>query len=168
MQQETSFSEAINKRYPEEVVIVIVKSKNGTYNPITVGWTMLASKNPPIIAVASTEKRYSFDLISTFKEFVIAYPSDTMENETFFFGTKSGREVNKLCDSKIKYSKAKYIDSVILDEAVANFECVLEDTIKTGDHYIFLGKVVGSHISTKDLNRLYNIGPKYKLGKINF
>ncbi len=166
MQQETSFSEASNKRYPEEVVIVIVKSTRGTYNPITVGWTMLASKNPPIIAVAISEKRYSFELIRKFEEFVIAYPSDEMENETLFFGTKSGREINKLYDSKIRYSKAKYIDSIILDEAVANFECILEDTIKTGDHYIFLGKVVGSHISTGNIDRLYTIGEKYKLGKV--
>lgn len=168
MQLETNFDKAIDKRYPEEIVILIVKSGEETYNPITIGWTMLASKNPPIIAVAISEKRYSFDLINKFKEFVISYPSDIMKAATYLFGIKSGRDINKLDNSKIKYSKTEKIDSVILNDAVANFECILDKMVKTGDHYVVFGKVLKTYISTKNSKRLYTIGKNYNLDKIEY
>jgi flavin reductase (DIM6/NTAB) family NADH-FMN oxidoreductase RutF len=37
---------------------------------------------------------------------------------------------------------------VILDDASANFECVLEGELITGDHVIFAGRVVASHVYT--------------------
>ena len=50
MQIETPFTKAILKKYPEQVVIVLAKEKSGRINPITIGWTMLTSHNPPMMA----------------------------------------------------------------------------------------------------------------------
>jgi flavin reductase (DIM6/NTAB) family NADH-FMN oxidoreductase RutF len=36
----------------------------------------------------------------------------------------------------------------------------------TGDHVIFAGRVVASHINTEHTGRLYTIGPGWKMGGV--
>jgi flavin reductase (DIM6/NTAB) family NADH-FMN oxidoreductase RutF len=63
-----------------------------------------------------------------------------------------------------KTEPAKAIDSVLLTDAVANFECTLDSETVAGDHIIFVGKVVASHMNTEARKRLYTVGPGHKLG----
>jgi flavin reductase (DIM6/NTAB) family NADH-FMN oxidoreductase RutF len=66
---------------------------------------------------------------------------------------------------KTKYPEpAKEINSVLLSDAVANFECELDSQAEAGDHIIFIGKIVCSHMSTESKKRLYTIAPGHKLG----
>ncbi len=90
MQVETTFNEANLKKYPEQVVIVLAKEKSGRVNLITIGWTMLTSHQPPMMAISVAEKRYSVGVIRGAGEFVIAFPSEKQAKETLLFGTKSG------------------------------------------------------------------------------
>ena len=49
-----------------------------------------------------------------------------MADATLFFGSKSGRDIDKFAGFDCKTEPAKVIDSVLLADAVANFECTLE------------------------------------------
>jgi flavin reductase (DIM6/NTAB) family NADH-FMN oxidoreductase RutF len=166
MQKKTDFSSAIKTKYPEQIVIAIAKDKKGKPNPVTIGWTMIASGQPPMMAIALTPKRYTTAAIKHSKCFTIAYPSEQMAKETLFFGTHSGKNIDKLAQTHCKTSPAEKINSVIIDDAVANFECVLVKQCAAGDHIIFIGKIVASHINTKKKNRLYVVGPNYQLGGV--
>ena len=164
MQKETSYSEAITLKYPEQVVVAIARDAKGKCNPITLGWTMITSHEPPMIAISIGLTRYSLEAVRRSKEFVIAFPSEHQEDETMLFGTKSGRNMDKLAVAGAKTSPARKIDCVILDDAVANFECRLVAEVETGDHVLFVGEVVACHASAKPLNRLYTCGAGYKMG----
>ena len=59
MQKKAEYSEAIRTKYPEQVVIAIAKNKAGRSNPVTLGWTMIASGNPPMMSIAVAKKHYS-------------------------------------------------------------------------------------------------------------
>ena len=50
MQKQTEYIEVIKTKYPEQVVIAIAKDKDGQANPITLGWTMIVSGKPPMMA----------------------------------------------------------------------------------------------------------------------
>jgi flavin reductase (DIM6/NTAB) family NADH-FMN oxidoreductase RutF len=167
MQKQTDYSEAVKTKYPEQVVIVIARNKNGKANPVTLGWTMFASGNPPMMAIAVAKAHYSAETIRHSKCFTICYPSSEMVDGALFFGSKSGRDVDKFAEFDCKTEPAKVIDSVLLTEAVANFECTLESETEAGDHIIFVGKVVCSHINTEPKKRLYTIGSGYKLGPVS-
>ncbi len=167
MQVLTSFSEAIIKKYPEQVVIVLAKEKSGRVNPISIGWTMLTSNNPPMMAISVGEKRYSLGVIREAGEFVIAYPSEMQERDILLFGTKSGRDTDKLALSEISTVPAQKIDCLLLDDAVANFECRLIGEYTTGDHVIFVGEVVLSHVNPDSPKRIYTVGKGYKLSGIS-
>jgi flavin reductase (DIM6/NTAB) family NADH-FMN oxidoreductase RutF len=167
MQKQAEFPEAIKTKYPEQVVIAIAKDKNGKANPITLGWTMIVSGKPPMMAIAVASTHYSIETIRHSKCFCLAFPSSDMADAALFFGSKSGRDIDKFAEFDCKTEPAKQIDSVLLPDAVANFECMLESETAAGDHIIFVGKVICSHINTEPKKRLYTIGPGHKLGSVS-
>ncbi len=167
MQKETEYSDAIKTKYPEQVVIAIAKDKNGKANPITLGWTMIVSGSPSMMAIAVAKTHYSIEAITHSKCFTIAFPSSEMADAALFFGSKSGRNTDKFAEFDCKTESAKSIDSLLLSDAVANFECTLESQMPAGDHIIFVGKIVSSHINTEPKKRLYTIGPGHKLGSVS-
>lgn len=164
MQKQVDYSEAIKTKYPEQVVIAIAKNKNGKANPITLGWTMIVSGEPPMMAVAVAKTHYSIETIRHSRCFTIAFPSSDMADAALFFGSKSGRDADKFGEYECNTERAKAIDSVLLTDAVANFECTLESETDAGDHIIYVGKVVASHVNIEPKKRLYTVGPGHKMG----
>ncbi len=166
MQKQVEYEKAIKTKYPEQVVIAIAKDRNGKANPVTLGWTMIASGQPPMMAIAVAKTHYSVETITHSRCFTIAFPSAEMADAALFFGSRSGRDIDKFAEFKCQTAPAVQIDSVLLAEAVANFECTLEQHMHAGDHIIFVGKVVASHVNTEARKRLYTIGPGHKLGPV--
>jgi len=163
MQERADYADAIVNKYPEQVVIAIAKDSKGNHNPITLGWTMIVSGTPPMMAIAVGKTRWSMEAIRSAGEFVIAFPSEHQRDETMLFGTRSGRDMAKIAESGIATAPADEIDSVLLAEAVANFECKLAGEMEAGDHIIFVGEVVASHFNPERPNRLYTVGAGYKM-----
>ncbi len=164
MQKRVEYSDAVKTKYPEQVVIAIAKDRQGKANPVTLGWTMYASGNPPMMAIAVAKKHYSIEAITHSECFTIAFPSSDMADAALFFGSESGREIDKFAEFECETEQAKEIDSVLLTDAVANFECMLDSQVPVGDHIIFVGTVVSSHMNTEPKKRLYTTGPGHKLG----
>jgi flavin reductase (DIM6/NTAB) family NADH-FMN oxidoreductase RutF len=94
------------------------------------------------------------------KEFVISFPSVKMATEVELFGSESGRDMDKLAELGTPTQPATLIDGLLLSEATLNYECVLKDSLVTGDHMIFSGEIVASHKHVDKLPRLYVLSPK--------
>ena len=167
MQKQVEYTEAIKTKYPEQIVIAVARDKNGKANPITLGWTMIVSGEPAMMAIAVANSHYSIETIRHSKCFTIAFPSSEMAELALFFGSRSGRDTDKFAEFDCQTAPAKQIDSVLLAEAVANFECTLESQTLTGDHTIFIGRIVASHISTEPKKRLYTVSVDHKLGAVS-
>ncbi len=163
MQQQVDYSPAAASKYPEQIVIGIARDSQGKHNPITLGWTMIVSHEPPMMAVAIGKTRYSLETFRHAGEFVIAFPSEHQQDEAMLFGTKSGRDMDKLAAAGSFIVPTRKIDSVLLADAVANFECKLVAELETGDHVVFVGEVVCSHLNDESLNRLYTVGEGYRM-----
>jgi len=164
MQKQTEYEQAVRTKYPEQVVIAVAKDKAGRANPVTLGWTMIVSGRPAMMAIAVASRHYSIETIRHSKAFTIAFPSSEMAEAALFFGSRSGRDIDKFAEFDCKTETAEVIDSVLLSDAVANFECTLESETSAGDHIIFVGKVVASHVNTEPKKRLYTVGPGHKMG----
>jgi len=167
MQKQVEYQEAIKTKYPEQVVIAIAKDRNGKANPITLGWTMIVSGEPAMMAIAVAKTHYSIETITHSRCFTIAFPSSEMADAALFFGSNSGRDIDKFAEFECGTEPAKEIDSVLLGDAVANFECTLESQMVAGDHVIFVGTVVASHTNTEPKKRLYTVAPGHKLGSVS-
>ncbi|MHC4444649.1 MAG: flavin reductase family protein [Planctomycetota bacterium] len=164
MLKQVSYSEAIVSKYPEQIVIGIARDSGGKDNPITLGWTTIVSHVPPMMAVSIGKTRYSLAAFRGAGEFVIVFPSEYQKDEAMLFGTRSGRDVDKFAAAGTVLVPACKIDSVLMADAVANFECKLVSELETGDHFVFVGEVICAHLNEKSLNRLYTVDVDYKMG----
>jgi len=157
MQQQVDFNEAVKKKFPEGVVIAVARDAAGKANPITLGWSMQVSQKPPMWAIALRPERYTTECIRRRKCFTFVMPTVEMGDDAMFFGTKSGRDLDKFAERGTRLIAAASIDSVLMADAVANFECVVEGEMTAGDHIIFTGRVVASHVNTGTCRRLYTV-----------
>jgi flavin reductase (DIM6/NTAB) family NADH-FMN oxidoreductase RutF len=164
IQKPCSPSTALSRKYPEQVVIVIAKDLKGIPNPITLGWAMVASHEPPMLAFAVGTGRYSCDGIRRSREFVVALPSKEMAKDALFYGTRSGRDVEKIKACGTVTEPCRKISGVIFTNAVANFECRLTGEMPAGDHVIFTGEIPHAWVNSDKKERLFTIGSGYKMG----
>jgi flavin reductase (DIM6/NTAB) family NADH-FMN oxidoreductase RutF len=127
---------------------------------------MFASGSPAMMAIAVAKGHYSVTAIEHSKCFTIAYPSAEMAKDAMFFGSRSGRDTDKFAQSNCRTEPARQIDSLLLTDAVANFECILESQMPAGDHVIYVGRVVAAHVNTEPKKRLYTVAAGHKLGAV--
>ncbi|MBN2290755.1 MAG: flavin reductase family protein, partial [Candidatus Glassbacteria bacterium] len=107
---------------------------------------------------------YTHELLSGTDEFVLAFPGRNMAGEALFCGTHSGRQVDKIAGTGLELVPGREVSVPLLKQAVANFEMKLCGRLDTGDHTIFVGRVVASHRHSDPPERLYTLGPDYELG----
>ncbi len=137
-----------NKR----VALAVVELPDGKANVITLEWFMKTSIKPPMFAISVGHERYSHLGLQENRYFNLVIPSTEMREETIFFGTKSGRNFDKLTETKVKTFPGKYKKLPILENAVANFECKVITQVNSGDHTIFVGEVRYSWVDeTKEI-----------------
>lgn len=159
MQKRVTYGEAIARKYPEQVVIAIARDASGKCNPIALGWTMITSAEPAMMAVSIGIGRHSLGAFRHAQQFVISFPSGQMESDMLYFGSVSGRDEDKLATRGTKTEAATKIDCVLLSDAVANFECEVAAELPTGDHVLFVGRVVAAHTNADaSATRLMNFG----------
>jgi flavin reductase (DIM6/NTAB) family NADH-FMN oxidoreductase RutF len=157
-------TEAFWKR-PERIVLVTSPKPDGGANIITLGWKMRTSFKPPMVAVSIGENRYSHRLIEREKEFVLAFPGESLAPDVLFCGTHSGRNVDKFAQTSLTPLPASGVRAPLIKECVANFECRLAGTLKTGDHTIFAGEVLACWLNQKPEKILLSIdfSPAYRI-----
>jgi len=161
MQIPACYDDAMSRKYPEQVVLVIARDSTGKCNPMAAGWVMIASSQPPMMAVALGTARHTLEAIGHSREFVISFPGEGMAEDTLYYGTVSGRDEDKLAVRRARTQSAEKIECVLLSDAVASFECALEGEMPAGDHVIVVGRVVASHVnSDAGLRRLFNLGER--------
>ncbi|MBR2374158.1 MAG: flavin reductase family protein [Lentisphaeria bacterium] len=164
MQRSADIAEAWNRKYPEQVVLVITKSPEGKVNIMAVGWVCLVSDAPPMFLVGIDDPAYTLELIRKTGEFVIAYPSQSMAQATLYAGTVHGHHEDKGKNSGLEFLPGTETSVPILADAVANFECKLVAEYRPGNCPLVTGEVIASHVNTDaSVLRLVNWGPGYQL-----
>ncbi len=158
MQTAASVEQAMLRKYPEAISLAIVRDAGGKYNPIPLGWMMMTSREPPLLAISIGKTRYSLEALRQTREFVLAFPPSTMGPEILQFGTASGRNADKLADTPVATQPAGKIDGLLLTDAAANFECRVISEMQTGDHVLFVAEVVGAYVNVDEsVRRLYSV-----------
>ncbi|MBZ9572836.1 flavin reductase family protein [Patescibacteria group bacterium] len=148
--KKVSIKKAFEKFKPESCVFVISVDKNGRPSGMIAGWNMKCSSIPALFAVALSKKGYTHKLIRQSKEFVIAVPNKKLEKEVEFFGTRHGDKVDKFKKTKIETAKAKFLKSPLIKKATINFECKLEKEVYSGDHIIFIGRILTAYVNKNE------------------
>ena len=167
MQIETDVQEALRRKFPEQVVLVLTRAPDGRANVMAVGWTGIASGEPVMFMLGIDDGAYTYELICATKSFVVAYPSERMGAAVLHAGSVHGRDRDKLAEAGLATTRARHVPAPLLTDAVANFECELVDIVKPGDCPLIFGRVIAAHMNTDTgLRRLYTVGPNHALSGV--
>lgn len=112
-------------------------------NIITVAWVGVACSDPPILSVAIRPDRYSYDLITRTKEFVVNLVDANLVEACDFCGVRSGRDVDKFKACGLTAVYAAQLDTApAIQESPLSMSCRVEQIIPLGSHHLFLARVV--------------------------
>ena len=138
----TELQHAYRFLYPRLTIIVSCGTMEKA-NALTIAWSTPLSVDPPLIGVLITKKRYSHQIIKEKGDFVINIPEFSQVESAFYLGTISGREAsNKIIKAGFTLEASLKVDAPKLKECLINIECKLIKLVPTGDHDLFIGKVV--------------------------
>lgn len=166
-----NFQSATRLLHPMHTVLVTCVGKAGKPNVATVAWAMPTSQKPALIAISLSPQRYSHTLIEESGEFTVNIPSIDILQAVIACGAFSGRSFDKFKKAGLTPVPGKTVKAPSIQECLASIECVVEDKFTTGDHTVFVGKVMdayaemGSFTDSYDIKRAHMI---YHGGGNNF
>ena len=156
---EISFAEAYGWLIEPVTIITVGDGKRNGMTASDVGPVALG-QSPPLVMVSISELHYTYDLIREYKEFAINTISANQAEVAEFFGSRSGKNIDKFKESSVETFAASKIKAPLLKESPICLECrvVAEYSSRyhpaklipdvdgsTSHNTMFIGEVVATH-----------------------
>ena len=122
-------------------------------NVMTAAWTGIIASDPALTYVSIRPSRYSHEIISKTKEFVINLPNLPLAKATDYCGVKSGRNTDKFKDCALTAAVSSQILAPQIKEAPVSLECKVIDVQTYGTHDMFLAQIVAVDVDDKYINK---------------
>ena len=139
--------------HPSPAALVTSVSEAGKPNIITLGEVFnISIMDPVILGIAIAKPRYSHQLISATREYVVNLPTAGMVEVVDRCGTVSGRNVDKFADLHLTPVPADKVRPPLIGECPISIECRVIGIQEIGDHDLFLGEAVAEHVAEAALD----------------
>lgn len=138
--------------YPIPAVMVSCGTMEKS-NIITVAWTGIINTNPAMVYISVRPERYSYDIISNTKEFVINLTTTDLAYATDWCGVKSGKNIDKFEYLKLTKENAEYVKCPMIKESPVNVECRVREIKKLGSHHMFIADVLSIHADNNYIDK---------------
>ncbi len=139
--------------YPSPAGLVSSVDAQGRANIITLGEIFnLSIASPVIVGIAIAKPRYSHELISASREYVVNLPTVAMMEVVDRCGSVSGRDVDKFARFSLTAVPAEKVRPPLIGECPVNIECRVIGIQEIGDHDLFLGEVLAEHVAEEALD----------------
>lgn len=159
--------QALRERYPKKlwkpsvmlvpnpVVLVSCGGGKSDYraNVFTVAWAGIVNTEPAMVSISVRPERFSHEIISETREFVINVPTVRMAKIVDWCGMKSGRDVDKFAEMKLTALPSEHLGCPIVADCPLNIECKVAKVIPLGSHDLILAKIVGVQVSDSILDK---------------
>lgn len=133
------------------VTLVTAKHK-GTANVMAAAWITPISNDPPMIALAVYPARYTHDLIQKGGSFTVNVPPRALAERVRQVGERSGEDADKFLTIGLTPFEGRQVTAPLIEECIGHLECALVDTLRTGNHTLFLGEVVAAAVDDNAFN----------------
>ena len=149
---------------PKPSILVSCRGLDGEDNALVVAYCCNCSYDPPMVMVGIVPSRYSHKMIKESGCFVVNLV-DSSYKETFdYLGSHSKRDEDKLAAMNVRLQDGIKVNAPILSDCPVNIECTIVDSIVTGSHEMFVGKIEYIH-ANEDMTDGQG---KIDFSKINF
>jgi len=122
-------------------VAIITVNDGKKLNGMTAAWVTQVSIVPPMLCTSISPLRYTWGMMKNLEHFGVCMLSKNQEKESTFFGTKSGRKLDKFKALGIEPFMAAH-DVPLIPGSVAGFVCRKTHQVEQGDHWALFGEVV--------------------------
>ena len=139
---------------PNPFALVTSTKEDGSTNAMALSWWCYASNNPPKVLICTSNKGYTGACIRRTGEFGLCFPTEEIKDGAFYCGTCSGRDMDKLATVGLETEEPTVIGTKLLKHCKAALECRLVGIASAGDHMIYIGEVVQTHLE-ENCNALY-------------
>jgi len=140
-----NFALAYRLLHPMHTVLVSCIGKAAKPNITTVAWAMPTSINPPLLAISLAATRHSHTLIEESGEFIVNIPTIEILQTVYACGSLTGRSFDKFKKTNLTPMPAKKVKAPAIRECIASLECEVDNQFTTGDHTIFVGKILEAY-----------------------
>ena len=130
---------------PAPNVLVSCRGLDGENNVLAVGYCCNCSYDPPMVMVGIVPSRYSYKMIKESGCFVVNLVSRKYSETFNYLGSHSKRERDKLSEMNVKLCEGIKVNAPFIDDCPVNIECRVVDSIMTGSHEMFVGRVEYIH-----------------------
>lgn len=130
---------------PMPKVLVSCRGLDGEEDVLAVGYCGNCSYAPPMVMVGIVPSRYSYHMIKESGCFVVNLVGKAYKETFDYLGSHSKRDEDKLAVMNVKLENAEKVNAPILSDCPVNIECTVVDSIVTGSHEMFIGKVEYVH-----------------------
>lgn len=145
-------AEKKNALQPMAKVIVSSRGNNGEEDALVVGYCGNCSYAPPMVMIGIVPTRYSYHMIKESGCFVVNLATKDYQEVYDYMGSVSRRDTDKLKDKNVKTANGTVVNAPILTDCPVNIECSVVDSIVTGSHEMFIGKIEYVHANADLLN----------------
>lgn len=121
-------------------------------NVMTAAWTGIIASEPAMTYVSIRPSRYSHEIISQTKEFVINLTNLPLVAAADFCGVKSGRDMDKFKEMNLTALPCSQIKAPQIAESPVSIECKVVDIQHFGTHDMFLAEIVAVNIDDQYLD----------------
>lgn len=147
---------------PRHVVLItsrgtatIIGKKTEKDNVMAADWHTQVSFKPLMWAVSVGKERFSAKLIDSSKCFCINFMPYSFKDNILKAGSLSGEHIDKFKEAGLEKEECEKIDCPKVKGNTGFLECEVINVIDTGDHFIYIGKVLKSDV--RDDKRLLHI-----------
>lgn len=130
---------------PAPKILVSCRGKDGRNNALAVGYCCNCSFNPPMVMVGIVPTRFSYQMIKDTGCFVVNLVGADQKEMFDYLGSHSGRDEDKLAKLGATISDGEKVKAPLLTDCPVNIECTVTDSIVTGSHEMFIGKIEAVH-----------------------
>jgi flavin reductase (DIM6/NTAB) family NADH-FMN oxidoreductase RutF len=128
--------------YPLPVWCVGTYDKEGKPNVATIAWGGICCSKPPCVTVSLREATYTYGNLMERQAYTVNVPSVQYAAEADYFGTASGRNVDKFQKTGLTPVPSDLVDAPYVKEFPVVLECRIIHHYKIGLHTQFIGEIL--------------------------
>jgi flavin reductase (DIM6/NTAB) family NADH-FMN oxidoreductase RutF len=133
--------------YPMPVLLIAVRTGEGTTNIVTVAWAGIVGGEPPLLALDIAPTHFSMPFIDRERCFTANIPNAGQAVEADYCGVVSGRtDPDKAATCRFHLVPATKVSAPLIAECPLNLECRLLKRVETGSGSFLLAEIVETHV----------------------
>ena len=154
---QVNINSATRLLHPMHIVLVSCVGKAAKPNVTTLAWAMPTSIEPPLLAISVAPTRHSHTLIEESGEFVVNIPTLEILQAVYACGSLTGRSFDKFKKTNLTPMPAKKVKAPAIRECIAHLECKVDSKFTTGDHTVFVGKILEAYADMGVFTESYDL-----------